>query len=107
MSPKVAEPHQLKYVIFPIGVSLNFFVTAGDDNIVESKALGLKESIASEDDKSFTFEVGRVEELSVKDTGNQWKTFPGLQFSELPNVIYHYSLLVTICLSCFYVISIF
>jgi len=74
---------------FPSGLSLNSFETGGISDKIKYTTLDSKESTASEDDRSFTFEVGRVEELSEKDAGNQWKPFPIMQSSEVPKVFCH------------------
>ncbi|XP_020263545.1 uncharacterized protein LOC109839500 isoform X3 [Asparagus officinalis] len=46
-----------------------------------------KESTASDDDRSFTFKVGRVEEPSEKEAGSQWKPFPSPVQSSEPSQI--------------------
>lgn len=65
--------------------------TGGNACKVKKTALDSKCNTASEDDKNFTFEVGRVEALPEKEKGSQWKPFPSaVQCSELPKVICHF-----------------
>lgn len=55
----------------------------GKKDNTSNTILGSKDNTASEDDKNFTFEVGTVGDLSVKDAG-QWRPFPSLPSPELP-----------------------
>ncbi|XP_020247213.1 uncharacterized protein LOC109824977 isoform X1 [Asparagus officinalis] len=55
----------------------------GNAKQVEHTTSDLKKSIASEDDRTFTFEVQRAEELSGNSIGDQWKPFTIMQSPEL------------------------
>lgn len=84
--PEGNRVSQFKTYSFPIGAYLNFLLTGGGDDNIKIVTLGLKESSAPVDDRSFASEVGRVESVKVADY--QLKTFPGLQAPELHDVIY-------------------
>ncbi|XP_010933655.1 protein SWOLLEN 1 isoform X1 [Elaeis guineensis] len=53
---------------------------------VKSSDRDSKDGTASEDDRSFTFEVGSLAELSEKTTANNWKPFSSMHSLELPQV---------------------
>ncbi|XP_008802799.2 uncharacterized protein LOC103716542 isoform X2 [Phoenix dactylifera] len=67
----------------PPRISSDAMVSAGK---VKARDCNSKEGTASEDDRSFKFEVGSVAELSEKNTGNNWKPFSSMHPSELPQV---------------------
>ncbi|XP_008796111.2 uncharacterized protein LOC103711651 isoform X2 [Phoenix dactylifera] len=53
---------------------------------VKSSDRDSKEGTTSEEDRSFTFEVGSLAELSEKTTANNWKPFSSMHSFELPQV---------------------
>ncbi|XP_058086710.1 uncharacterized protein LOC131233892 [Magnolia sinica] len=55
-----------------------------DRQDVKSTAHDPKEKDSSEDDKSFTFEVSSLKDLSERETGKGWKPFANIQAFELP-----------------------
>nr|XP_010919597.1 uncharacterized protein LOC105043663 isoform X1 [Elaeis guineensis]XP_010919598.1 uncharacterized protein LOC105043663 isoform X1 [Elaeis guineensis]XP_010919599.1 uncharacterized protein LOC105043663 isoform X1 [Elaeis guineensis]XP_029119970.1 uncharacterized protein LOC105043663 isoform X1 [Elaeis guineensis] len=67
----------------PPHISSDAMVSAGK---VKAGDCDSKECTASEDDRSFKFEVGSVAELSEKNTRNNWKPFSSMSPSELPQV---------------------
>ncbi|KAJ6851375.1 uncharacterized protein M6B38_258700 [Iris pallida] len=55
---------------------------------ISSETGGNREKVLSkaEDDRSFTFEVGSLADISKKNPGIEWKPFPSMQTSELPKI---------------------
>lgn len=68
----------------PPHISSDAMVCAGK---VKASDCDSKEGTASEDDRSFTFEVGSLAELTEKTTANNWKPFSSMHSFELPQVI--------------------
>ncbi|KAF8379215.1 hypothetical protein HHK36_028645 [Tetracentron sinense] len=59
----------------------------GIANKVESISHDPKGNDVSEDDRSFTFEVSSLADLSDRETGKGWKPFPIIQPYELPQTV--------------------
>ncbi|KAG1362158.1 hypothetical protein COCNU_10G003770 [Cocos nucifera] len=64
-------------------LSSETIISAGE---VKSSDRDSKDGTASEDDRSFTFEVGSLAALSEKTTANNWKPFSNMHSFELPQV---------------------
>lgn len=61
---------------------ISYETEGGNDDSIKQATRGSNDGTASKDETSFTFEVGKVEELCVKDAG-QWKPFPSSKSSSV------------------------